>query len=79
MRTIAFAASFSRCRPDVLVLLGDRYELLSPASAALAFRVPVAHIAGRDITEGAIDNQVRYAVTMLSSLHFGSEQVRRLK
>ena len=72
--TIGLASSFSRCKPDILVLVGDRFELLAAASAALAFRVPVAHVAGGDITEGAVDNQVRYAVSMLSSLHFVAMQ-----
>jgi UDP-hydrolysing UDP-N-acetyl-D-glucosamine 2-epimerase len=74
LATISFADSFSRSRPDILVLVGDRYELLAAASAALLFRIPVAHVSGGDVTEGAIDNQVRYAVTMLSSLHFVSMQ-----
>lgn len=56
--------------PDILVVLGDRYELLPICSAALVLRIPIAHISGGDITEGAIDNQIRNAVTMLSSLHF---------
>lgn len=68
--TIGFADSFRRTRPDVLVIVGDRFELLSVASAALTFRIPLAHISGGDVTEGAIDNQVRNAVSKLSHLHF---------
>lgn len=56
--------------PDIMVVLGDRYELLPIVSAAVVMGVPVAHISGGDVTEGAIDNQVRNAVTMMSSLHF---------
>lgn len=56
--------------PDVLVLLGDRVELLAAATAATVFGVPIAHISGGEVTEGAIDNQVRDAVTKLSHLHF---------
>lgn len=57
-------------RPDLLLVLGDRYEILAVASAALLARVPIAHIAGGDVTEGAFDDAVRHAITKLSSLHF---------
>lgn len=62
-------AALTQLRPDVLVLLGDRYELLPAASAATVLRIPIAHISGGDITEGAIDNQVRHALTKLAHLH----------
>ncbi len=65
-----FAEAFHSLNPDIVIVLGDRYELLPIVSAALVMRIPVAHIAGGDVTEGAIDNQVRNAVTMMSSLHF---------
>ena len=65
-----FARSLSLHRPDILVVFGDRYELLSVACAAIALGIPLAHVAGGDLTEGAIDNQVRYALTKLSHLHF---------
>lgn len=64
------AESFSRLKPDLILLIGDRLELLAAATTALAFRIPVAHVSGGDVTEGAIDNQVRYAITQLSHLHF---------
>ncbi len=64
-------------RPDILVLLGDRYELLAAASVALAMGVPIAHISGGDITEGAIDNQVRHALTKLSHLHFPATEAAK--
>jgi len=57
-------------RPDVFVLLGDRYEALAAATAATLMRVPVAHLHGGEITEGAIDDSVRHAITKLSALHF---------
>lgn len=66
----ALADSLGRGRPDLLVLVGDRTELLVAATAALVYRIPVAHISGGDVSEGAIDNQVRFAVTQLSHLHF---------
>lgn len=67
---ISIPDMLSALNPDILVVLGDRYELLPICSAALVLRIPIAHISGGDITEGAIDNQIRNAVTMLSSLHF---------
>lgn len=57
-------------RPTLLLVLGDRYETLAAASAALVARVPIAHIAGGDVTEGAFDDSIRHAITKLSSLHF---------
>ncbi|MEO8530996.1 MAG: UDP-N-acetylglucosamine 2-epimerase [Deltaproteobacteria bacterium] len=60
----------SSARPDLLLVLGDRYEILAAVSAALLARVPVAHIAGGDVTEGAFDDSIRHAITKLSSLHF---------
>ena len=68
--SIGFADVFAELKPDIVVVLGDRYELLPIVSAALVMNIPVAHISGGDVTEGAIDNQVRNAVTMMSSLHF---------
>jgi UDP-hydrolysing UDP-N-acetyl-D-glucosamine 2-epimerase len=65
-----FAKAFNDLTPDIVVVLGDRYELLPIVSAALVMRIPVAHIAGGDVTEGAIDDEVRNAVTMMSSIHF---------
>lgn len=57
-------------QPDVVMVLGDRYELLPIVSSSVVMNIPVAHISGGDVTEGAIDNQVRNAVTMMSTLHF---------
>jgi UDP-hydrolysing UDP-N-acetyl-D-glucosamine 2-epimerase len=62
--------ALDRIRPDILVILGDRYELLPIASAATVLRIPIAHISGGDLTLGAIDNDVRHAVTKLAHLHF---------
>lgn len=65
---------------DVLLLVGDRIELLAAASAALALNIPIAHVSGGDITEGAVDNQVRFAVSKMSHIHFPAleEHRRRL-
>ena len=72
-----------RLKPDLLIVLGDRYELLPICSTALMLNIPIAHIAGGDVTEGALDNSVRNAVTMMSTYHFpGTEEsgkrVRRM-
>jgi UDP-hydrolysing UDP-N-acetyl-D-glucosamine 2-epimerase len=67
---ISFADTFDRLQPDLLLVLGDRYELLPIVGTALVMRIPVAHISGGDITEGAIDDEIRNAVTMMASLHF---------
>jgi len=64
------AEAFERLRPDMVVVTGDRYELMPICSTALVMRIPIAHISGGDITEGAIDDKVRNAVTMMASLHF---------
>jgi len=68
--TVGFAEAFARRRPDLLVVLGDRFEMLSAAVAALPFALPVAHIHGGEVTEGAIDEQIRHAITKLAHLHF---------
>ena len=69
-----FARAFARRRPDVLVVLGDRFEMLAAAVAALPFALPVAHIHGGEVSEGAMDNQIRHAITKLSHLHFASAE-----
>lgn len=68
--TAAMAEALDRLRPDALVLLGDRFEALAAASAALMLRVPVAHIHGGEISEGAVDDAIRHAITKMASLHF---------
>lgn len=68
--SISLADAYKRLNPDLVIVLGDRYELLPIVGTALVMRIPVAHIAGGDITEGAIDDEVRNAVTMMSSIHF---------
>jgi len=73
--SIGFADVFNRLNPDIIIVLGDRYELLPICSAALIMNIPIAHISGGDITEGAIDNQIRNAITMLALIHFpGTEE-----
>ena len=68
------AEALARLQPDVLVLLGDRYELLAAAQAAVLARIPIAHIHGGEATEGAIDDSIRHAITKLAHLHFPAAQ-----
>lgn len=68
--TIGFADALDRLRPDLLVVLGDRFEALAVVQAALVMRIPVAHIHGGEITEGAYDDAIRHAITKMASLHF---------
>lgn len=65
-----FAAAFARRRPDLLLALGDRHEMLAAVVAALPQTIPVAHLHGGEVSEGAIDESIRHAVTKLSHLHF---------
>lgn len=75
---IGFADAYEDLSPDIIVVLGDRYELLSAVSAALFFKIPVAHLHGGEITEGAYDDSIRHSITKLSHLHFTStEEYRR--
>lgn len=64
------ADAFARSRPDLLLLLGDRYDMLAAASAALAFALPIAHVHGGELTEGLIDDAIRHSLTKMSHLHF---------
>lgn len=67
---MGYAEAFERLQPDVVVILGDRYEMLSVAAAALIARIPVAHLHGGEATEGAFDESIRHAITKMSHLHF---------
>jgi UDP-N-acetylglucosamine 2-epimerase (non-hydrolysing)/GDP/UDP-N,N'-diacetylbacillosamine 2-epimerase (hydrolysing) len=69
---IGFSQSYARLRPDFLMVLGDRFEMHAAALAALPFKIPVAHIHGGEITEGAFDDALRHSMTKLSHLHFAS-------
>lgn len=70
-----FAVFFSHYRPDIVVILGDRFEIFSAATAAYLTGIPIAHISGGDITEGAVDDAIRHCLTKMSCLHFpGCEQ-----
>lgn len=68
------AEVFTELKPDMVVILGDRYEALAAASAAVAFNIPVTHLHGGETTLGAIDDKFRHAITQLSDMHFASTQ-----
>src|SRR5271156_254855 len=70
MATLGLADLLGQMRPDLLLLIADRYEMLAPASVALALRIPIAHIEGGEVSEGAIDDAVRNALTKMSHIHF---------
>lgn len=72
LATIGFADTLHRLKPDWLVLLGDRFEMLGVATAALLVGVPIAHIHGGERTEGAIDESIRHSITKMAHLHFVS-------
>lgn len=67
---IGFADTLDRLRPDILVLLGDRYEIFAAAQTAMVARIPIAHVAGGDVTEGAFDEAIRHSITKMAHLHF---------
>lgn len=75
---ISFGEVFTRNKPDMLIVLGDRYELIPICSAAMVSRIPIAHISGGETTQGAIDECIRHSITKMSFLHFpGCEEYRR--
>lgn len=72
-----FGASFQTLKPDLIVILGDRFEILGAATAALIANIPVAHLHGGELSEGAIDDAIRHSVTKLSHLHFAAAEPYR--
>ncbi|MBP7687330.1 MAG: UDP-N-acetylglucosamine 2-epimerase (hydrolyzing) [Thermoflexales bacterium] len=78
---IGFAQAYARSKPDMLVVLGDRFEMYAAALAAVPFTIPIAHIHGGEVTQGAIDEALRHSLTKLSHLHFVStaEYARRVR
>ncbi len=74
---IGFADAFARLKPDVVVLLGDRFETLAAAQAAFIAKIPIAHIHGGELTEGAYDDGIRHSVSKMSHLHFVSTAAYR--
>ena len=74
---IGYAQSYARIRPDIILVMGDRFEMHAGVLAALPFKIPVAHIHGGELTEGAIDDALRHSITKLSHLHFVSTEEYR--
>ena len=75
---IGFADVLSELAPDLVLILGDRYEIFAAAAAAMIARVPIAHLHGGEATEGLIDESIRHSITKMSHLHFvAAEQYRR--
>jgi UDP-N-acetylglucosamine 2-epimerase (non-hydrolysing)/GDP/UDP-N,N'-diacetylbacillosamine 2-epimerase (hydrolysing) len=74
---LSLADTLGGMRPDLLLLIADRYEMLAPAAVALSLRIPIAHIEGGEISEGAIDDAVRNALTKMSHIHFTSTEAAR--
>jgi len=74
---IGFADAYEDLKPDMIVVLGDRYEILAAISAALFYKIPVTHLYGGEITEGAYDDAIRHSITKMSHLHFTSTEEYR--
>ena len=74
-----FADAFEVLQPYLLLILGDRYEMLAVASTALIYKIPIAHLHGGEITEGAFDDAIRHAITKMSHLHFTSTEAYRTR
>lgn len=74
MAMMGMADVLPRLKPDLIVILGDRYEMLSIASAATIFKIPIVHLHGGEITEGAYDDAIRHSITKMSHLHFTSTE-----
>ena len=78
MAMISFSEYFNRIKPDMLIILGDRYEIFSIASVATVLNIPIAHLHGGELTEGAYDDAFRHSITKMSYLHFTScEEYRK--
>jgi UDP-N-acetylglucosamine 2-epimerase (non-hydrolysing)/GDP/UDP-N,N'-diacetylbacillosamine 2-epimerase (hydrolysing) len=76
---LSLADALGALRPDLLLVIADRYEMLAPAAVALSLRIPIAHIEGGEISEGAIDDAVRNALTKMSHIHFTSTATARAR
>src|SRR6202041_3209844 len=77
LAVLSLADLLAQMRPDLLLLIADRYEMLAPAAVALTLRIPIAHIEGGEVSEGAIDDAVRNALTKMSHVHFTSTYAAR--
>ena len=71
---ISFSDALQRLEPDIIVILGDRFEIFSAAATATALRIPIAHIHGGELTEGAFDDSLRHSITKMSHIHFVAQK-----
>jgi UDP-hydrolysing UDP-N-acetyl-D-glucosamine 2-epimerase len=76
---IGFADAWARLNPDIVVVLGDRFEIMVAVQAAMIARIPVAHLHGGELTEGAIDDAIRHSITKMSHIHFVSTEIYRAR
>ena len=76
---ISFAEAYDELKPDIVVVLGDRYEIFSAVNAAMIARIPIAHLHGGETTEGAFDEAIRHSITKMSHLHFTAAQEYRTR
>ncbi|MEY4719093.1 MAG: hypothetical protein RL563_1711 [Pseudomonadota bacterium] len=74
---IGFADALAELQPDILIILGDRFEIFAAAQAAMHLRIPIAHIHGGELTEGAVDDAIRHAISKISHLHFTAAESYR--
>lgn len=72
---IQLSQSFEKLKPDILLILGDRYEIFAATTTAMAMNIPIAHISGGEITEGAIDEQIRHAISKMAHIHFPGAEI----
>lgn len=70
-----FSNAFNRLNPDIVLILGDRYEAFAAATTAMAMNIPIAHVAGGEITEGAMDEQIRHSITKMAHIHFVGTEI----
>ncbi len=77
LAVIGFSEAYNRLNPDLIVLLGDRYEIFCASASASIARIPIAHLHGGELTEGAVDEVFRHSITKMSTLHFTSTEVYR--
>lgn len=76
---ISFAEAYDELKPDMVVVLGDRYEIFSAVSAAMIARIPIAHLHGGETTEGAFDESIRHSITKMSHLHFTATETYKYR
>lgn len=76
---ISFADVFQELKPDILVVLGDRFEILASVQAAMVSRIPIAHIHGGELTEGLIDDSIRHSITKMSQIHFAASEDYKIR